>query len=127
VEVTDGGKPHLKLHVSTLEIISNVDEKEFTPPDDATILGAKRLSGVSPTLMHQKYPEWPSALRDQHFSVTVEIIIGKDGHVVTAHAVSGPSKAYKAAENAARGWIFQPYLILDQPAEVETTIMLNHN
>ena len=77
--------------------------------------------------MHQKYPEWPSALRDQHFSVTVKIVIGKDGHVVTAHAVSGPSNGYKAAENAAREWIFQPYLVLDQPAEVETQIILNHN
>ncbi|PYY16277.1 MAG: hypothetical protein DMG60_15465 [Acidobacteria bacterium] len=127
VEVTDGGKPHLKLHVTALEEIANVDDKEFMPPDEATILQGKRLSGVSPKPLHQKYPEWPSALRQQHFSVTVEIVVGKDGHVESAHAVSGPSNAYKAAEDAARQWTFQPYLVLDEPAEVETKIILSHN
>jgi len=57
----------------------------------------------------------------------VQLLIGKDGHVESAHAVSRPSKAYKAAEKATQKWIFQPYLVLGEPAEVETKVELSQN
>ena len=63
----------------------------------------------------------------EHFSVTVEIVIGKDGRVISAHAATGPSNAYKAAENTVRKWTFQPYLVLDEPVEVESKVVLNNN
>ena len=127
VEVTDGGKPYLRLKIKTIEPIGNVDEKDLTPPASAIRLEGKRLSGVLPKPLKQPFPEWPSSLRQEHFAVTVEIVIGKDGRVISAHAVTGPPNAYKAAENTARKWLFQPYLVLDQPAEVETKIMLSNN
>lgn len=127
VEVTDGGKPYLRLHVKTIEAISNPDEKDFMPPGDAINLQGKRLSGVFPKPLKQTLPEWSTSLRLQHFSVTVEIVIGKDGRVVSAHAVSGPANAYKDAENTVRKWTFQPYLVVGEPAEVETKIELSNN
>jgi hypothetical protein len=127
VEVTDGGKPYLKLHVRTIEELPQLDAKEFEPPADAINLQGKRLSGVLPKPVQQPFPQWQSSLRRQHFSVTVEVVVGKDGHVLSAHAVSGPSEAYKDAEDAARKWVFQPYLVLGEPAEVETKIILSNN
>jgi TonB family protein len=56
------------------------------------------------------------------FEVVVQIVIGKDGKVVDAKALSGPKAAYKAAESAARKWTYLPYLVAGQPAEVETKI-----
>jgi hypothetical protein len=127
VEVTGGGKPYLKLHVNTVESIADVHETDFTPPVEAVNLKGKRLSGVILKPMQQPFPQWPTSLRQQHFSVTVEVVVGRDGHVVSAHAVSGPSEAYKSAEDTARRWTFQPYIVLDEPAEVETKIILSNN
>jgi outer membrane biosynthesis protein TonB len=90
-------------------------------------LQGKRLSGVSPKPLKQPFPEWPTSLRQEHFSVTVEIVIGKDGRVISAHAATGPSNAYKAAENTVRKWTFQRYLVLDEPVEVESKVVLNNN
>jgi hypothetical protein len=126
VEVTDGGKRYLQLHVKTIEALSQVNEGDFAPPADATNLSGKTITGVNPRPIKTSFPEWPNKLRQQHFSVTVDIIIGKDGHVVSAHATEGPSDAYKAAEATALKWIFQPYLVAGEPAEVETHIMLSN-
>jgi hypothetical protein len=123
VEVTKAGKPYLKLHVDMLEMISHLDEADLTPPPDAVSLLGKRVSGVNPSPIIQISPEWPTSLRGQHFSVEVEIVMGKDGHVVSAQAVSGPPEARKACEDAVRKWTFSPYLVLGEPVEVETKAM----
>jgi Gram-negative bacterial TonB protein C-terminal len=127
VDVTDGGKPYLKLRIKSIESVANIDEKDLAPPANAVSLQGKRLSGVSLRPVKQPFPEWPTSLQQQHFSVTVEIVVGKDGRVINAHAVAGPSNAYKAAENTVRKWTFQPYLVLDEPVEVESKVMLNNN
>jgi hypothetical protein len=127
VEVTDGGKAHLKLKVQTLETISRLDPRDIQPPADANNLQGKRLSGVSLTTVHMQFPHWPSPLREQHFTVTVALVIGKDGRVLSAKAIDGPSAAFDEAEKAARNWVFRPYLVAGEPEEVETKIMLSNN
>lgn len=127
IDVYDGGKPYLKLRVQRLETIPSVADADFTPPLDAKNLSGQRLSGVTPIPLQQSLPEWPDSLRQQHFSVVVEIVIGKDGHVLSAHAVSGPQNAFKSAEATARKWTFQPYTVLDEPTEVSTKIVLSNN
>lgn len=127
VDVTDGGKPYLKLRVMKLESLPSVADGEFTPPADAVKQNGKRVTGVPMVAVKQTFPEWPDSMRQDHFSVQVEIVIGVDGHVVSAQAVSGPPKAYKAAESTARKWEFRPFLILGQPTEVTSRIILNNN
>ena len=61
-------------------------------------------------------------MRGQHFTVGVDIVVGKDGHVLSAHGVSGPPEGYKACENTVRKWVFKPYLVLDKPVEVEQKV-----
>jgi hypothetical protein len=120
LDVTDGGKPYLKLRIQTIELISRLDDAEFAPPPDAVGPMGDRISGVSPDKITKLgFPQWPASLRGQHFTVVVEYIIGKDGHVFGVHAVSGPREAYKACEDEVRRWVFKPYLVLDQPVEVE--------
>jgi hypothetical protein len=127
VEVTDGGKPYLKLRVTKLESVPSVDDAELTPPADAVKLSGKRVTGVPVVTVQQTFPEWPDSMRHDHFSVQVEIVVGTDGHVVSAQAISGPPNAYKAAESTARKWVFRPFLILGQPTEVSTKIILNND
>ena len=128
VDVTDGGKPYLKLRVQTIELLSNVDDAVFLPPTDADGPLGDRVSGVivEPINM-SSLPQWPASLRTQHFTVMVEMVIGKDGRVISAHAVSGPPEAYKACADAVRKWVFKPYFILDKPVEVEQKTGCSNN
>ena len=128
VDVTDGGKPYLKLRVERAELISQVDDAAFTPPRDAVALVSERISGVNPTPINMSnMPQWSAPLRGQHFIVKLEIVIGKDGHVISARGVSGPPEAFKACEDAARKWVFKPYLVLNKPVEVEQKAECSNN
>lgn len=128
VDVTDGGKPYLKLRVDTLELIPYVDEEAFLPPHDATGPLGDRISGVQVQPLNMSaIPRWPASLRQQHFVVELEIVIGKDGHVINAHAISGPPDGFKACEDAARKWVFKPYLVLGNPVEVEQKVECSNN
>jgi hypothetical protein len=59
--------------------------------------------------------------------VTIAVVVGKNGHVIEAHAIEGPPEAFKAAENGVRKWMFQPYLVMGEPEEAETKVMLSNN
>jgi len=122
VEVTDGGHPYLKLRVTKLETLDHVDESELAPPADAVNLSGSRVSGVSVTPLKAVPIDASSVPGLPKFEVVVQIVIGKDGRGIEAKAISGPKEAYKAAESAARKWVFPPYLVAGQPAEVETKI-----
>jgi len=128
VDVTNGGKPYLKLRVGTLELIPNVDEEAFLPPHDATGPLGDRISGVQVQPLNMSaLPRWPASLRQQHFVVELEIVVGKDGHVMSAHAISGPADGFKACEDAARKWVFKPYLVLGNPVEVQQKVQCSNN
>jgi hypothetical protein len=127
VEVTDGGKPYLKLRVQTIELIPRADDANFVPPPTATGPLGNRVSGVHPVPVKMIPPQWPASLRSQHFTVTTEVVIGKDGHVVSAHGISGPAEGYKGCEDSVRKWVFRPYLILGEPVEVEAKISCTLN
>lgn len=127
VEVTDGGKPYLKLSVQTIELIPHVDDADFVPPPTAIGPLGNRVSGVHPVIVKMIPPQWPASLRSQHFTITTEVVIGKDGHVVSAHGISGPAEGYKTCEDSVRKWVFKPYLILGEPVEVEAKIVCSLN
>jgi hypothetical protein len=127
VEVTDGGKPYLKLRVQTIELISHVDDADFVPPPSAIGPLGNRVPGVHPVVVKMIPPQWPASLRSQHFTVTTEVVIGRDGRVVSAHGISGPAEGYKTCEDSVRKWIFKPYLILGEPVEVEAKILCSLN
>lgn len=129
VDVTEGGKAYLQLRVDKIEMIANVEDAMFVPPKDAVGPFGGRISGVRAQVIKTGtgFPRMPASLRGQHVVVTVQIVIGKDGHVLSAHGVSGPREAYKACEDAVRQWIFKPFLVLDKPVEVEQKIDFRMN
>jgi hypothetical protein len=128
VDVTNGGKPHLKLRVETIESLSHVDDADFSPPPDAVGPLGDRVSGVSPVPVNiSSHPNWPPSLRAEHFTVKLKIVIGKNGRVAGIQPVSGPPEAYKACQNAVRKWVFKPYLVLDKPVEVELNAECTNN
>jgi hypothetical protein len=127
VEVWHGDKRFLKLHVKTLEPLTSIPEADLIPPGDAANVAAGRVSGVRLTAVHIENPTWTGSLREQSFHIKLAIVVGKDGHVIEAHAISGPTDAYKAAEATARKWVFRPYLVLGSPVEVSANIEMQNN
>jgi len=120
VDVTDGGKRYLELRVKVIETLARVNEADFAAPTNAIGPIGGRVSGVFlEPINNPTAPQWPASLRGQHFTVVVEMVIGKDGKVVSAHGVSGPPEAYKGCEDSLKKWVFPPYLVLGEPVEVE--------
>ena len=54
--------------------------------------------------------------------VTVAVIVGKDGSVIEASAVSGPGAARDSAVGAVRQWKYRPTLLNGWAVEVQTTV-----
>jgi len=128
VDVTDGGKPYLKLKVETIELLSDVNDGSLLPPSDAIGMQGNRISGVSLQAIDiSTPPRWPASLLAQHFMVRLQIVVGKDGHVISAHGISGPPEGYQACIEAVRKWVFKPYLVLDKPVEVEQQVEFSNN
>ncbi|HKP46328.1 MAG TPA: TonB family protein, partial [Pyrinomonadaceae bacterium] len=57
--------------------------------------------------------------------VTVAIVIGEDGNVISAKAKSGPDALRPAAEDAARKARFRPTTVDDKPAKVSGVLSYN--
>jgi protein TonB len=55
-------------------------------------------------------------------TIILHIIVGKDGAVKDAEAISGPAALRGAAVASVRQWIFRPFEILGKPTEVETNV-----
>jgi len=72
-------------------------------------------------------PVYPPIARIAHAegSVIIQAIISRDGHIESAHVVSGPPLLQAAALEAVRQARYRPFLLNNQPTEVETTITIN--
>jgi len=130
VDVTDGGKLFLKLHVEVVELLSPVDEAVFSPSSEAIGPLGGRVSGVNLAPINSAVfvpPNFPASLSHQHFKVGVHFVIGKDGHVISVNGTSGPPEAYHWCEDTIRRWVFRPFFVLDKPVEVEQESSCQYN
>ncbi len=84
----------------------------------------KISTGVSAGLLlapiRPDYPQIAVLSRTQG-SVVVQAVISRYGRVESAHVLSGPVMLQAAALEAVRGARYRPYLLNNQPTEVETT------
>jgi protein TonB len=72
-------------------------------------------------------PAYPPIARIAHAegSVVIQAIISKTGRIESAHIVSGPPLLQSAALDAVREARYRPFLLNNQPTEVETTITIH--
>ncbi len=82
-------------------------------------------AGVEQGLLIQKtmpiYPPIAKAARVQG-TVVLQATISKGGTIEDLHVVSGSAMLQEAALDAVRQWRYRPYLLNNEPVEVETTI-----
>jgi len=78
-------------------------------------------------LIHRVQPEYPPLARQARIQGTVILhaIINRDGKVTKLLVVSGHPMLVPAAVDAVRQWRYKPYVLNDQPVEVETQITVN--
>jgi periplasmic protein TonB len=93
------------------------------PPPPKTISGGV-LNGKAISLPKPAYPPAARAVRASG-SVSVQVLIDENGHVVSASAVSGHQLLQQAAVSAARGARFSPTLLSGQPVKVSGVITYN--
>jgi TonB family protein len=72
-------------------------------------------------------PEYPAAARSTRASgaVNVQILIGEDGKVITAQAISGLPVLQFAARDAACRSKFSPTTLAGQPVKVSGVLVYN--
>lgn len=75
-------------------------------------------------LVHRVEPVYPAEARRQRLEgvIALDIVVGKDGSVVSMHPLNGPDVLARAAMDALRWWKFQPYRVNGEAAVVETTV-----
>lgn len=136
VELRRHGITRMFALLESLEAAEPIDESELQRPADAVPdesdphaiamptnvnvsagLAAGRLREASP-------PVYPRDAKVAHVQGTVvlDAEISKEGRIESLRVISGPEMLQQAAQDAARNWIYRPYLINDVPTEMHTTI-----
>ncbi len=78
-------------------------------------------------LIHKVEPQYPMLARSARIQgqVLLTAIISKTGEIQNLVLVSGHPMLAPAAIEAVRQWRYRPFLLNDEPVEVETTITVN--
>jgi protein TonB len=95
-----------------------------TPARKKTIVAGGVLNGRAISKPQPAYPPIAKAARAQG-TVVVQIVVGEDGRVMSASAVSGHPLLQQAAVSAARQARFSPTLLSGQPVKVSGVITYN--
>jgi periplasmic protein TonB len=96
------------------------------PP--ATVTPVVRLSHMSEgDLIHKVLPAYPALARSARIQgvVVLQAMIGKQGSIENLRVVTGHPMLTSAAIDAVRQWRYRPYILNNEPVEVETQITVN--
>jgi TonB family protein len=75
-------------------------------------------------LIHKVAPIYPAEARKENLQgiIALDVVVGRDGSVVSMHPLNGPQELARAATDALRWWKFEPYRVNGEPVIVETTV-----
>jgi len=75
-------------------------------------------------VVHKVEPTYPAEARKSNLQgiIALDIVVGRDGSVVSMRPLNGPEVLARAATDALRWWRFEPYRVNGEPAVVETTV-----
>jgi TonB family protein len=78
-------------------------------------------------LIHRVEPEYPPAARQAYIQGTVVLCgtIAKDGTLRNLRASSGPEELIPSAMKAVEQWRYEPYLLDNEPVDVNSEIQVN--
>jgi len=75
-------------------------------------------------LVHRVEPVYPAEARKDNLQgiIAIDIVVGREGSVLSMRALNGPEVLARAAMDALRWWKFEPYRLNGEPVVVETTV-----
>jgi periplasmic protein TonB len=75
-------------------------------------------------LVHRTAPVYPEYAKNAHIGGTVMLgaTITKQGAIANLHVLSGPPMLRGPALDAVKTWRYRPYMLNNQPVDVETTV-----
>ena len=75
-------------------------------------------------IVHRVEVVWPHKAMEARISGTVilQATISRSGTIENLKVVSGPAMLQQAALDAVRQWRYRPYLLNNEPVEVDTTV-----
>jgi TonB family protein len=75
-------------------------------------------------LVHKVEPMYPAEARKENVEgiIALDIVVSRDGSVVSMHPLNGPDVLARAAMDALRWWKFSPYRATGEPVAAETTM-----
>jgi TonB family protein len=97
-------------------------------PKVATPQRVRVSQGVSQgLLLHKVQPVYPPEARQAGIQgkVLLRARISKEGRIVDLQLISGPKELAQAAIGAVQQWRYRPYLLMGNPVEVDTEIVVN--
>lgn len=91
------------------------------PPASAVRLPSKFVEGF---LIYKNVPQYPIIAKTvgMQGTVVLQATISKAGTIQNLQVVSGPPMLQQAAIDAVKTWRYRPYLLNNEPVEVETTV-----
>lgn len=114
----------LKSHLAP----STPDASGTTPPEEAmaSIEPVKlQESDVRALLLQAVDPQYPANAGALRGSVTVQVLIGRDGSVQDAKFLQGSLVFARVALDAVKQWRFKPYSMNGRPVSVQSVITLS--
>jgi TonB family protein len=132
IRIMEPSNASMTAHLESLEVISHVDDADFTPPADAKPLPRRITisSGVaSGLLLNQVPPHYPDQAKKAHVSgtVVIRVRIGTDGQIHDPEITSGPPMLVQAALDAVKNWVYRPYTLNGEAVEVDTQVNIIFN
>ena len=109
-------------------VLSNMMQLPPAMPKVVAPSKVRVSSGVAQGLLiHQVKPMYPPLAMQARIQGTVvlQAVIAKDGTVRDLRVVTGHPLLVQAALDAVQLWRYKPYLLNDQPVEVDTQINVN--
>jgi hypothetical protein len=125
--VTQAGKPYLKIHVEIFEPLTQVDESLFAPPTGSSLIGGRIKLGSAILMDEYLISRGALAGSGEQGKVDLRFVVGKDGRVIESQVLDGPEKLRKTALKSLGEYRFKPFMVLDQPVEVESTTFFQYN
>jgi protein TonB len=95
------------------------------PPNTVAPLRISRMSEGN--LIHEVQPAYPPLARTARIqgAVVLQAVISKQGTIKNLKVLTGHPMLVPSAIEAVRQWRYRPYVLNNEPVEVETQIMVN--
>lgn len=124
----DGGIYGDRLAVENIPTSLLGGDRVVIPPAPKPVTKVVRTSSMlEGSLLKRVQPVYPRLAHDARIQGTVVLaaLISREGTIENLHLISGHPMLVQAAIDAVQQWRYRPYILNNEPIEVETQITVN--